>query len=118
RRQSATLPTGDLAAKFEEGVSSTQIICGNVQRHLRAFLKISYSSIMVLIETSQHTSGFNLGEPSMFVDWIHKMFRLELMIDEDAREAHDTFYKLSSSEMMEVSDDVPNRQPQATNHGP
>ncbi|GER42721.1 heat shock protein 90, partial [Striga asiatica] len=92
---------------------------------------------MVLIETSRYTSGFNLGEPNMFADWIHRMFRLELMIDEDAREG--VFLRLSriririptscreenimrpfitSSEMMEKSDDVPNRQPQATNHGP
>ncbi|GER40411.1 heat shock protein 90, partial [Striga asiatica] len=48
---------------------------------------------MVLIETSRYTSGFNLGEPNMFADWIHRMFRLELMIDEDAREG--VFLRLS-----------------------
>lgn len=32
--------------------------------------------------------------------------------------ALETFYKLSSSDMIQESDHVPNRQPQATNRGP
>ncbi|KAL0388142.1 UNVERIFIED_CONTAM: DNA replication complex GINS protein PSF2 [Sesamum radiatum] len=32
--------------------------------------------------------------------------------------ALETFYKLSSSEMIQESDHIPNRQPQATNRGP
>lgn len=32
--------------------------------------------------------------------------------------ALETLYKLSSSEMIQESDHMPNRQPQAMNHGP
>jgi molecular chaperone HtpG len=94
---------GYMAAKKHLELNPDHSICKSINAKIEAdpHDKAIKDLVMLMYETSLLTSGFNLDDPTVHANRIHRMIKLGLGIDEDADEA------LATPAAASADDDIP-----------